>query len=427
MNDSFKDLNTDIDNYTSEELLNLLELNDPSKEEIKNKINFLNNNYFKNNMKLFAFFNKIENKLLNELFTEENSYLRQDILPTNNNIETNTSNNIIYNEDNSDENEYESDYDNFYNNTSNLIIKDNNLIENYDIINYLHFNTIFRTNSSSSIPTNCTFILSSPINNITHIKLKSINLKMPYFISSEKNNNKFEIEFYIKDSSNNIKLETSEIITFSDGYYKTLESLSDFLNTNYFCNSLTTNIYLKNIKCEIDKNTNKCKFNFLDNSNITIEFFKINFKKFYTEFYSLAYILGFNKESNSFTSSNNILESNYCVNINNNNSLYFCFDEFQSNIIETHKLFYKNNMSTNKILAKIDTITAINSDTNFITDLLEEENTDNIRKYAGSINLNNFNIKIIDYFGNTINTNNIDDITFTLEIKINRNKLLEVE
>ena len=183
MNHSFKDLNTDIDNYTSEELLNLLELNDPSKEEIKNKINFLNNNYFKNNMKLFAFFNKIENKLLNELFTEENSYLRQDILPTNNNIETNTSNNIKYNEDNSDENDYESDYENFYNNDSNLIIKNNNLIENYDIINYLHFNTIFRTNSSTSIPTNCTFILSSPINNITHIKLKSINLKMPYLIS----------------------------------------------------------------------------------------------------------------------------------------------------------------------------------------------------------------------------------------------------
>ena len=62
MNDSFKDLNTDIDNYTSEELLNLLELNDPSKEEIKNKINFLNNNYFKNNMKLFAFFNKSSDK-----------------------------------------------------------------------------------------------------------------------------------------------------------------------------------------------------------------------------------------------------------------------------------------------------------------------------------------------------------------------------
>ena len=249
---------------------------------------------------------------------------------------------------------------------------------------------------------------------------------MPYLISSEKNNNKFEIEFYIKDSSNNIKLETSEIITFSDGYYKTLESLSDFLNTNYFCNSLTTNIYLKNIKCEIDKNSNKCKFSFLDNSNITIEFFKINFKKFYIEFYSLAYILGFNKESNSFTSSNNILESNYCVNINNNNSLYFCFDEFQSNIIETHKLFYKDNMSTNKILAKIDTATANQNNNFYITDLLEEENTDNVRKYTGNINLNSFNIKIIDYFGNIVNRNINDNIIFTLEIQINRNKLISI-
>ena len=193
---SFEDLNTDINNYTTKELLNILELNDPSKEEIKKKINFLNTNYFKNNIKLFNFFNEVENRLLNDLFTQENNYIRNDILPVNNNIETNYSNNKSENENTSDDDS--NDEYNYFNenNENNLILKDNNLIENYDIINFLHFNTVFRNNSINNIPSNCDFNLSSPINDITHIKLKSINLRMPYLISSEKNNNQFEINFY---------------------------------------------------------------------------------------------------------------------------------------------------------------------------------------------------------------------------------------
>ena len=420
---SFEDLNTDINNYTTKELLNILELNDPSKEEIKKKINFLNNNYFKNNDKFFNFFKHVENKLLNDLFTQENNYIRNDILPVNNNIETNYSNNKSENENTSDDDS--NDEYNYFNenNENNLILKDNNLIENYDIINFLHFNTVFRNNSINNIPSNCDFNLSSPINDITHIKLKSINLRMPYLISSEKNNNQFEINFY----NNENLLINNEIIIFDDGYYYDITSLSEYLNSNYFYNSETTNIYMKKKKFEINKNNNKSKFSIIDNNDIQIEYFEINFKKFYIEYYSLAYIMGFDKNINKFSSKNNIINSNYRVNLNNNNELFFCLDEFQSNIIETHKLFYKNNMSTNKVLAKIDTTTAKLSSSNYISDLLEDEFTDNIRKYSGPINLNNFNIKIIDYFGNIINSNMQDDITFTLEIQINRNKLIETK
>ena len=201
----------------------------------------------------------------------------------------------------------------------------------------------------------------------------------------------------------------------------------DYRQDPYFYNPETINIYMKNIKFEINKNNNKCKFSIIDNSDIQINYFEINFKKFYSKYYALAYIMGFNKNSKVFSSINNIINSNYGVNLNNNNELFFCLDEFQSNIIETHKLFYKDNMSTNKVLAKIDTTSARSSSSNYISDLLEDEYTDNIRKYTGPINLNNFNIKIIDYFGNIINSNMQDDITFTLEIQINRNKLIEIK
>ena len=429
MNDSLKNLNTNIESYSRDELLELLELKEPSKEEIREKIDFLNNNFFKNNFKIYSFFNEVENKLLNTGLSEENNYIREDILPANLNIETMTNNydnddyDNYYNNDNNDNNDYDdnyivnytNNYDANKENDKNLIIKDENYVENYNIINYLHFNTIFKSKKEEANdgPTNCNFILSSPINDITHIKLKSINLKMPYLISEKKENNKFLIELYKNNSIN-----FSQVITLDNGYYNTRELL------------------VKNINEKIQYyNTNKSQFyistSTITSSDISYDYFVINFKKYYTSFYSLADILGFNKKSGNIKSNNNAIdssyniESDYCINLNNNNSLFFCFDEFQSNIIETHKLFYNNNMSTNKILAKIDTKTGIESNSFYITDLLEEENTDNIRKYAGTINLNNFSIKIIDYFGNIINEDmKNDNITFTLEIKINRNKLI---
>ena len=42
---------------------------------------------------------------------------------------------------------------------------------------------------------------------------------------------------------------------------------------------------------------------------------------------------------------------------------------------------------------------------------------DNIREYSGTINLSNFNMKIIDCYNNLIE--NMNKIKFTLEIKMN--------
>jgi len=429
MDEFLYDADTNIENYSVEELLNLLELKNPSKEDISNKINFLNEKYFKNNNKISSFFSKIENKLLNKLFSNENNYLREDILSVNENIETfnniNTNNNDKTNDtdnDNDNEDNYSisSSSNIAINESIHLIEKDKDIIKNYIETNFLHFNTIFRSNSINNIPTNCNFILSSPINNISLVRLKSINLKLPFLISEEKNNNCFDIEFYKNDSI----IHTEKIII-DNGYYSNENELIDFLNTNYFLNSQNSNNYMKNIEFSINKNNKKSNFNYtFEDENYDISFFKINFKKYYSEYFSLANIFGFEKNINEFISNNNNIKSKYTICLNNDDELYFCFDEFQSNLIESHKLYYINNMSTHRILAKIDTKSATYSNNFYINDLLEEENTDNVRKYNGNINLNNFNIKIINYYGNIINPNSLENITFTLEIQINRDKLI---
>lgn len=424
MDEILSDSDTNIENYSVEELLNLLELENPSKQDISNKINYLNTNYFKNNNKISSFFSEIENKLLNELFSNENNYLREDILSVNKNIET--FNNINTNDNDNDNNNNEDTYsissssNIAINESIHLIEKDTDIIKNYIETNFLHFNTIFRSNSINNIPTNCNFILSSPINNITLVRLKSINLKLPFLISEEKNNNSFDIEFYKNDS-----IIYSEKIIIDNGYYSNENELIDFLNTSYFLNSQNSNEYMKNIEFSINKNNKKSNFKYsTTDDNYDISFFKINFKKYYSDYFSLANIFGFEKNINEFISNNNNIKSKYTICLNNDDELYFCFDEFQSNLIESHKLYYINNMSTHRILAKIDTKSATCSNNFYINDLLEEENTDNVRRYNGNINLNNFNIKIINYYGNIINPNSLENITFTLEIQINRDKLI---
>ena len=56
MNNNFNNFNTNIDDYSDTELLNLLELDSLDHNGIINKIDYLNNNYFKNNKLLSEFF-----------------------------------------------------------------------------------------------------------------------------------------------------------------------------------------------------------------------------------------------------------------------------------------------------------------------------------------------------------------------------------
>ena len=82
-------------------------------------------------------------------------------------------------------------------------------------------------------------------------------------------------------------------------------------------------------------------------------------------------------------------------------------------------------MSTFKILGKINVATASSKNNYYVNEQFTSNNsrTDTIRKYNGLINLLNFNIKIIDYYGNIVNTDINEDFTFTLEARINRTRL----
>lgn len=454
--------NTNIDDYSIEELFHLLELDNPSKEQVINRIDFLNNNYFNENNNMRSFFYSVQNKLLNFLDNTINSnnnynYNLEDILPNNNLIETmaNIEDSIIEQKENDKSSEEKSLNEELIEennektiqtsyNSFELVNIDDNLIENYEIYNYLHFNTLFRAKNNpiaeTLIPsTNSNFILSEPINNINEIKLASITIKKPFLISELKLNNTFAIKKY--DNSNNC--DFSALIILDDGYYEDKEDLEILINNKletFKSIDLSGQLFINALNFSIDNNNKKIKFdlcyNIISSNNINFHHYSLDFKSYYTPYYSLATILGFDynktdaninsKDISNIPINNTKIISNYCYSNIGNRELFFCFDEYQQNIIETHKLFLNNNMSTFKILGKINCSLANKTNDFYINQVFTStERYDIIRKYDGVINLLNFNIKIIDYYGNIVNTINNEDFTFSLEAKLKLKRITQ--
>ena len=484
MNNS--NFNTNIDDYNIDDLLNLLELNDPSKEEIIEKIENLNNNYFNEpqHNDIRSFFFAAQNKLLND-FTIENNYINNTIFSNTNddynsnnfliepmanlnsiNESTNTLNNSIKNINLVEDNIVTDDLDNNPDNNpdldeSELLSNNNNLnevlfsideenkidnitinrevVENYELYNHLHFNTLFRAKNNplleTPVPsTNSDFILSSPITNVSQVKLAALTIKKPFLISEAKFNNKLTIKKY---NTQNI-CDFSYVLTINNGHYEEAKHLIDHINeTLQSYKEDGTNIngeyFIKALNFSIDNNSKKIKFelSYNDISNTDFKYYNIDFASHYVPYYSLATIMGFvyNKSSTYYNSTgsenNTTITSPFSFCNIGNRELFFCFDEYQSNIIETHKLFLNNNMSTFKILGKINVANASSKSNYYVNEQFTSNNsrTDTIRKYNGLINLLNFNIKIIDYYGNIVNTDINEDFTFTLEARINRTRL----
>lgn len=439
-NTNYTKFNTNIDDYSIDELYNLLELDELSRENILLKIHDLTSNTFKNNDSIKDFFLQVQNKLLNYL-SEFNNNLDNNIHNNaNSNIEVNNESNYNTNNENDYDTNNESDYEEINenkNNTKESFIDYSTFkettresgakIEEYNIYKNLYFNTIYRTNKSA-LSTDCRITLTNPLTNVIQCKLASINMKKPFLIHNTKNNNTFIIKRY---NINNI-CDFSLSLIIENGYYEDKIEIEDYLN-NYFINYTNTirseQEFINNLRFSVNNNTKKSKFDLSsvyltsDNSN-NFNYFTLDFKSNYIFPYSLATILGFdaNASNNYYTSGSSLNPYNnlqinspktYCT---LNNPIYFCFDDFQNTTIETHQLFLKNNVSSDKILAKINTHNANIYSNYYIYEVLDNnDNKNNIRRYSGNANLSDFNIKIIDSYGNLVESID-EDFTFELEI-----------
>uniref|UniRef100_A0A6C0CLL9 Uncharacterized protein n=1 Tax=viral metagenome TaxID=1070528 RepID=A0A6C0CLL9_9ZZZZ len=296
----------------------------------------------------------------------------------------------------------------------------------------LSIDTIFRENYEFTESTDFLLNLNEPINNVTSIKLASMELpNMWYLFSSQNKTNTFKINcFNIPPVTTNAPSTDEEYtITIPDGNYSSLEF--ETIINNIFIN---TGGGLKYIKFVIDSYSAKAYFRSAfsneaphDNpyqNNISF-YFTLNFEistkpisqtaGWIMGFRKLIYEANYNNTYTDIISSNNIDYHNYIISeslFDSNDTLYIFLelDDFQRNcvtdkVISTNKYYMANN-----ILARITlnygkkTVILDNG-----SDLIFKK-----REYFGPTKLEKFRIRLLDKYGSIIYLNK-SDFSFTIE------------
>ena len=187
--------NTNIDDYSIEELYNLLELEEFTREQIIISVNYLTTNVFNNNETIKEFFLNIQDKLLNYLTTYNSSFDNMLHANANSNIETNNDD-ISENEENNLKEGF-SDLNMETDPITNDVIQP---LSNFVITNVLRKKKFyFDTNQkiySNEDPTNCKMYVQRTIN-VIKAKLISLTCKVPLLIHTSKLNNFFTIQKFV--------------------------------------------------------------------------------------------------------------------------------------------------------------------------------------------------------------------------------------
>ena len=424
-NKNLQDLNTNIDDYSVEELYNLLELEEFTREHIILSVNDLTTNVFSNNTSIKEFFLNAQTKLLDYLTNYDSSI---DTLLHNNansNIETNIdtdndstdNNNINYKEGFVGLNQDQEPTQNPTQNPTPNSTPNPNPLSDFVITNVLrkkkfHFNTAQKIYSNEE-PVNCRMYVQRTIN-VKSAALMSITCKMPLLIHSSKVNNFFTIQKFIGQAC-----DFSAQIIIEDGYYEDRNAMSKALDLSVNSQDIVNANFLNNITFSFN-HVNIGSFKLIRTSlNISVSYFGIDFTSTANSQYSLATILGFSTTNtssiyNGLPAETLTLTGSKPYNtISNKLPFFFCFED-NNNSLTSNYICLNTNFIQARVLAKISPVTCFRTSNTLSTNF---DNTNaNVLVYNGRVNIENFSVKILDVYGNILLSLN-DDFCFELEFE----------
>jgi hypothetical protein len=418
-NINLQNLNTNIDDYSIEELYNLLELEEFTREHIILTVNDLTTNVFSNNASIKEFFLNAQTKLLDYLTNYDGSIDSLLHNYANSNIETNSNTNKegfvgLNQEQDSDEEPEQQQQQETTNSLSDFVIT--NIVRKKKF----HFNTAQKTYSNEE-PVNCRMYVQRTIN-VKSATLMSITCKMPLLIHSSKVNNFFTIQKYVGEIC-----DFSAQIIIDDGYYEDSLTMSNTINSNIQKKALDLSVnsqdflnanFLNNITFSFNY-INIGMFQLISASLIrSISYYVLDFTSTANSQYSLATILGFStiNNSNIFNNSGDILTitgSKPYNTISNKLPFFFCFED-NNNSLTSNYICSKTNFIQARVLAKISPITCSHSFNTLSTNF--DDTNANVLVYNGRVNIENFSVKILDVYGNLLLSIN-DDFCFELEFE----------
>lgn len=414
--------NTNIDDYSIEELYNLLELEEFTREQIIISVNYLTTNVFNNNETIKEFFINIQDKLLNYLTTYNSSFDNLLHANANSNIETNNDD-ISENEEN-EENNLKEGFSDLNMETDPITSAQTNdtiqPLSNFVISNVLrkkkfYFDTTQKLYPNED-PTNCKMYIQRIIN-VIKAKLISLTCKVPLLIHTSKLNNFFTIQKFVGPVC-----DFSAQIIIDDGYYEESIAMAETININIQkkANSLLSvdssgSEFLKDLTFSFNY-LNKSVFELSYNqTSYDISYYAIDFTSTANTYYALSNILGFTSASiiNSDATTLTLTSSKPYNTISNKLPFFFCFEDNNNSIISNY-ICQKANVIQSRVLARIAPLTCPQT-SNTLSTKFNEFNS-NVLLYNGRVNIENFTVKIIDIYGNILLSID-DDYCFEIEFE----------
>lgn len=437
-------LDLDLKNYNYYELLRLFKIDNNENRsnllyKIENKIKSITDGNFEEYIKIF--YKKAMNVIITINDMLSNNYITSDEIETfmnkiykidereqietlnnigllnkiknfdiENEIPLTNTNDLYYNVNKIDQN---LNNKNNTNTTFNVAVNDvspgtlNSIKRITQLLN-LNINSCFRHNYFQNSPTDFLYNFPIEIKNVLSMRLVSIELPNSWYLfSSIKKNNVFYI--ILNECG---KTETEQYkIEIPDGNYN-FESLENYLNNTYFCDS-DINYPLKNIKFSINRHSLKSMFCIINDDcddkhyNYAIKFtLDINQNVINTS----GWILGF-RYSNYLNIHTLISEGLFDA--GGDRYIYLSLNDFQYNNNTSNIVCFDNSILSEDVIAKIPMV-------NGKLSLVINDNNNNlakIRRYNGPVNLSKIQIKILDHFGNIIDLNNMD-FSMTIELQI---------
>ena len=407
--------NTNIDDYSIEELYNLLELEEFTREQIIISVNYLTTNVFNNNETIKEFFLNIQDKLLNYLTTYNSSFDNMLHANANSNIETNNDD-ISENEENNLKEGF-SDLNMETDPITNDVIQP---LSNFVITNVLrkkkfYFDTKQKIYSNED-PTNCKMYVQRTIN-VIKAKLISLTCKVPLLIHTSKLNNFFTIQKFVGPVCN-----FSAQIIIDDGYYEESVKMAETININIQKYALQTrdqdvsgSEFLQGLTFSFNY-LNKSVFELSYNqTSYDISYYAIDFTSTANSYYALSNILGFTSANiiNSDATTLTLTSPKPYNTISNKLPFFFCFEDNNNSIISNY-ICQKANVIQSRVLARIAPLTCPQT-SNILSTKFNEFNS-NVLVYNGRANIENFTVKIIDIYGNILLSID-DDYCFEIEFE----------
>lgn len=292
----------------------------------------------------------------------------------------------------------------------------------------LHINSIFRDNYYLTPPTDFTYTIPINCENITSLRLTSLSLPNTWYLfSSEKGNNKFNIEIYELKSEGGERDPNGatwiHTVVIPDGNY-TRDQLVTFLNRQYFEDlNEGENVIdvlraeyqnrMRNIRFEINPNSLKTSFHILETDR------RHGFDLIFVDehnnsmIHSAGWLLGFRKAK--YINVTKKIQSEALFDGGGERYIYFSLNDFTLNKVNDNIICLDNTYMEKNILAKINISTnsfGIQIEDNPDSEFIHTKT----RLYSGPVSLKKLKIKLIDMYGNLINLNSMD-FSFTLELE----------